>query len=369
MNTLNSQYTNPFKHDTASKKWTQEKIKEVIDTFQLYKTVKRVAIILNKSEDTIKKILNSNGISTPTRSQFSTQQWSSYELLQKIETQLKIIEIYSNGLSAKEIGKQYGVSASKIRDIIHQHNAQKNLPKHYLIFEANKDSIIKSHSNGMTFVELSKQYNCSTSAIREFIKKHSNYQLRKKSKNPIPVEDIEKIYDLHHNQNYTLKQIGELYGCSSPCVKDFFDKNNVPRRTKAESVRLKNYEEANLSKKLRSRGKGKMVTLPSGKVIKVMGYEDSFLKFVFDNDLLKEEEIEFNVKSIPYIQNGINRKYIPDFYIPKLNLIIEVKSRYILKLHTTHNLICKQDAVLKKGHGFCLILDNNFEPFLEILNT
>jgi hypothetical protein len=30
--------------------------------------------------------------------------------------------------------------------------------------------------------------------------------------------------------------------------------------------------------------------------------------------------------------------------------------------------MCKQKAVEDKGYRFCLVLDNNFEPFLDLLN-
>lgn len=370
MNTLNIQFINPFAHDGRGKKWTSEKIKEVIDLFNIHKTVLRVAIVLDKSEDTIKKILNANGISTPTKKEFIASKFKHYELLQKPEEQQKILEMYSSGMSAKEIGSKYNVSTAPIRQIIRQHNAQRNLPKHIEKLKANKEQILRLFEQGVTFVDIAKRFDCSRSTLREFVMKQTKYKVRKKAKNPIPTKDIERIYKLHHEQHYTMYQIGKLYNCTAPCVSDFFDKHNISRRTKNESVRLKNYEEANLLKKLRSLKARKSYTLPSGKIIKVMGYENIFLDFIFDKNILNENEIVYDVPSIQYIENNFKRRYVPDFYIPKYNLIVEVKSLYITKRQGgVHNLLCKRKGVLDAGYRFCLVLENNFNSFLSKINS
>jgi ribosomal protein S6 len=365
MNTLNNQYINPFAHDPRGKKWTQEKIKEIIDLFEIHKTVFRVAKILGKTELTIKTILKANGIATPTRKQFVTSFWKHYEDFLNPEIQQKIVNDYISGLSAKEIGKQFGVSSVSIRKIIRQHKAQRNLPKHINKLNNNKDYILDLHENGKQITDIAREFNCSDDCMREFLIKNTNYVVRKKACDPIPLEDIEKIYKLHHEQNYTLKQIGNLYDCTGPCVAAFFDKHNIPRRTKKESVRLKNHEEANLLKKSKNLRRRKPYTLPSGNIVKVMGYEDAFLDFVFNNNIFKEDEIVYMVSSIPYTQDNVKRKYIPDFYIPKLNLIVEIKSWYTLKLGGgVRNLLCKRKGVLNAGFNFCVIMDNKFDSFL-----
>lgn len=370
MNTLNNQFINPFAHDSRGKKWTSEKIKEIIDLFEVHKTVIGVARVLAKSEDTVKKILNANGISTPTRKQFAALYWSHCEQLQIPEEQQKIVEMYSSGMSAKEIGSKYNTSTTTIRQIIKQHNAQRNLPKHADKLYTNKDYILNLYKNGKQIAEIAREFNCSSSSVRSFLIKNTNYVVRKKANNPIPIEDIERIYKLHHEQHYTMYQIGKLYNCTAPCVSDFFDKYSIPRRNKNESIRLKNQEETNMLKKLKALRSKKFVKLPSGKNIKVMGYEDAFLKFVFDNDILKEYEIIFDLKSIPYTEDNIKRKYIPDFYVPKYNLIVEIKSSYISKLQGgVHNLLCKRKGVLEAGYDFCLVLDNNFNNFLSKINS
>jgi hypothetical protein len=80
-------------------------------------------------------------------------------------------------------------------------------------------------------------------------------------------------------------------------------------------------------------------TLPSGNVVRIQGYEDKVLDELLM--IYTEEQILTKRTEMPdvwYLDGGKYRRYYPDFYIPKDNLIIEVKSTYtyranIIKFH------------------------------------
>lgn len=97
----------------------------------------------------------------------------------------------------------------------------------------------------------------------------------------------------------------------------------------------------------------KEYTLPSGKVVKIQGYEDAALNELLDN--FDEEDIilgKGNVPRIPYMCNeGVNRIYFPDFFIESMNTILEIKSDWTLKLKTCR-LDEKAKAVKQKGYEF-----------------
>lgn len=106
--------------------------------------------------------------------------------------------------------------------------------------------------------------------------------------------------------------------------------------------------------------KYKEFILPSGKVIKLQGYEPYVL-----SDLLKiykDEDIVTGVKNINqyigrifYTQDKIKRSYYPDFYIKSTNTIVEVKSTYTFKKHEEKNLLKKQ-ACIDAGFNFEFII-------------
>jgi len=110
-------------------------------------------------------------------------------------------------------------------------------------------------------------------------------------------------------------------------------------------------------KSFKSRFKFKDYQLPSGKWIKVQGYEHFAI-----NELLKkynEHEIfnkPLDMPKIWYIgEDYRHHRYFPDFYIPKNNLIIEVKSIYTYKYDENVNILKKQ-ATEQLGYNFNFLI-------------
>ena len=62
--------------------------------------------------------------------------------------------------------------------------------------------------------------------------------------------------------------------------------------------------------------------------------------------------------SIKYIYNGKNRVYHPDFYIPSLNLIVEIKSTWILNRDI--EIEEKKKATITSGFKYIMILDKDY---------
>lgn len=115
----------------------------------------------------------------------------------------------------------------------------------------------------------------------------------------------------------------------------------------------------------------KPYTLPSGKIIHKMGYEPQFLNYVFQNNILKENEIIYHPKGIKYI--GFDNKehyYFPDFYIPKWNLIVEVKSTWTLEKDKETYL--KEEFTIKNNFKYIRIINIeteklNFDAFNNLI--
>jgi hypothetical protein len=62
--------------------------------------------------------------------------------------------------------------------------------------------------------------------------------------------------------------------------------------------------------------------------------------------------------SIRYIYNGKNKVYHPDFYIPSLNLIIEIKSTWILNRDI--EIGEKKKATISNGFKYIMIIDKDY---------
>ena len=89
-------------------------------------------------------------------------------------------------------------------------------------------------------------------------------------------------------------------------------------------------------------------------------YELDFLK-----NYLDKYEIA-KIKSIQYKFDNSEKIYHPDFYLPKYNLIVEIKSDYTYQLNLDKNL-AKQSACLEQGYNFLFIIDKKYDEFEKLL--
>ena len=99
---------------------------------------------------------------------------------------------------------------------------------------------------------------------------------------------------------------------------------------------------------------------PSGKVVRVQGYEPKVLtKLVVDYD---EDDIVVGVQNIidcigffHYVYENKTHRYYPDIYIKSENRVIEDKSDYTFNKEKEKNLL-KRDSVINKGINFNFII-------------
>jgi hypothetical protein len=279
-----------------------------------------------------------------------------------------IIVKYESGVNARILARQYSTDSSTVHKLLRANGAKKKLIKHQSTLIQFKNEIIKSYNDSINVNIIAKQYNVPVLSLVTFLKNNTNYKVANRNFNAIPEQDKEKLYKLHHHDLLPLKQIAKLYNCSAPTVASFFDKHLISRRSKYEAVLLTNYNIDTALRRLKNLHKIKEYVLPSSKIVKLKGYEPYFLDYVFKNNILREEEIVYIPQRIKYIQNNKIRHYYPDFYIPKLNLIVEIKSKYILNLQTKENVSLKELATKTAGFNYCIVLDNDFTTFNKYFN-
>lgn len=71
--------------------------------------------------------------------------------------------------------------------------------------------------------------------------------------------------------------------------------------------------------------------------------------------------------SINYNYDGSDRIYHSDFYLPKYNLIVEIKSSYFYELELSKNLVKKQ-ACLDNGYDFIFVIDKDYSELSKIIS-
>ena len=112
--------------------------------------------------------------------------------------------------------------------------------------------------------------------------------------------------------------------------------------------------------------KRKLYILPSGKIIKIQGYENLTIDYLFSIGI-KENDVSFQTKEIPHIKYKFNEMcstYYPDCYIKSNNTICETKSRYTWNTNLIKN-ISKINACLNSGYNYRLIIWDNRHKLIE----
>jgi predicted AAA+ superfamily ATPase len=103
--------------------------------------------------------------------------------------------------------------------------------------------------------------------------------------------------------------------------------------------------------------KKKEIITPSGKTIILQGYEPQAYKILLET--YKEEEILHSRKDVPEIwwvdDKGKRHRYFVDFYVPKDNLMIEVKSTRTYSLEKTREKI-EKSLIGSKEAGYTIEL-------------
>jgi hypothetical protein len=125
--------------------------------------------------------------------------------------------------------------------------------------------------------------------------------------------------------------------------KTCMEKYNVRHSSQDENVRLKT---------LKSGFRQKKFEMPSGRVVKVQGYEP----FALRDLLMIHNETQIQVDSeglmpniMYYTPDGKSHRYYPDIFIPHENKIIEVKSKYTAG-KGGRNVQLKKEETIKQGY-------------------
>lgn len=117
--------------------------------------------------------------------------------------------------------------------------------------------------------------------------------------------------------------------------------------------------------------KVKEYILPSGRIVKVQGYENFALDILLSK--YKEEdlaisyyEIKEEIGILNYLMDDIDKIYIPDIYIKSESKIIEVKSEYTYNIELDKNRL-KREACIEIGLNFEFWIISKKGEIIEII--
>lgn len=278
----------------------------------------------------------------------------------RIPNKIKLKKLYiDQKLPVKKLSKLFKAANQTIKSWLKFYNLKEIDPLAYRRKKIpSKKTLEKLYcTKKKTLFYISNLFNVSTTLVANWLKKYKidrrgHSELRKKKR---PSKN--RLYDLYVTQNRTINYISRIYGYSSDVIERWMREYNIKLLNREDTFKYKKAEivkaqtKAYLNKygvravshipgvyekMVRNSFKHKDYVLPSGKIIQIQGFEHYAIDYLLTR--YKEEDIKKECPIIPYSYLGKNRQYHPDIFIPKDNLIIEVKSDYLFQKQYNLNL-------------------------------
>lgn len=268
-----------------------------------------------------------------------------------------------------------------------------------------EEIIIAEYIEGAGVKTLANKYNNGHEGSVRKILKENNIALRNrkeclttvvykanKSKGRIKIKCDNTIQDIIslYSAGESPTQIGKKYNINHVTVKNILIRNSIPTRNQSEAARLdttkKLKEDTNLKnngvrnpmqqknifqKAIMSGYKLKEILIENILFNNLQGFEPYCIQYLIDIGYRAEDICAGRHESIPiikYIKDCKTHVYFPDIYIPKDNLLIEVKSQYTFNYNKAGNIL-KHRASRSAGFDHnILIFDNIGSCVKKILN-
>lgn len=242
--------------------------------------------------------------------------------------------------------KKYGVEYVWQSKEIQEKSAKTRKEKYGAEYSLQSEELIKKIKETNT-----QKYGCEYPSqnfdvkekIKQTTKEHTGYDYNFQNKklmisSMMKKYGVENIMQLKKCKEKRKITMNELYGVNYPLQnKNIFEKNLK------NHLKIKYFKNSN---------------------IYYQGlYELDFLEKYYK----KYPDIQ-NGPTIKYKFNRRNRIYFPDFYIPSLNLIVEIKNSYLAKRDKT-KILAKKKATITNGYNFIMITNKRYNKFNKLIKS
>ena len=237
---------------------------------------------------------------------------------------------------------------------------------------------IKKHKNicKICGIQLNDDLKCKN----DFCNKHNYQQIRTLIKyfnfdeNKLSTVEVEKefnrirdiLYDMYWNQHMSSTEICKVfnYPSSANLTAKVFKYLDIPSKNVQQSVfeniLMGRFEIITSNSNYKD---GYHITWDNKKVYLRSSYEFDYAQILDENHILYEVE----AFRICYFDTQEKRKRIaiPDFYLPEINTIVEIKSTWTLDVN---NMIDRVKAYKENGYKFKLILEHKEVDIYSLIN-
>ena len=281
------------------------------------------------------------------------------------------IKMYHEGATLKFIKKQLRINPETFVKILQQHNipfipqTDRSGPGLFLI-KKNLPEIIKLYSQNHNINITAKTFGIHPGVLGTYIRKNKlNIGIGRTQQYISDRQHKDQIYQLYVKERWPLATIAKHINISRYRVKAVLKENWGDKIIRPAGEVISECLRNRLDHPHKWLSAYKNYTLPSGKTVPLQGYEPHFLDYVFKYSNIVEEEFQW----LPKLQVPLSRtkqssygNYYPDFFLPKYNLVIEIKSTYTFKLNVYLNKR-KIRKTKEAGYKFLMIKDKKYSKF------
>lgn len=261
--------------------------------------------------------------------------------------------------------KKYGCDNASQSDIIK--NKKKNTTfKNYGVYNPSQSEEIKDkkkesmkNNYGVEFVLQSEELRINMKKTCLIKYGDENFNNRDDSK----ITCLKKYGYKNVSQSDIIKKLKRQTSIKNYGVDNVFNSLEVICKIKNTMIKKYGVEYAMQNRDLFIKSK-----LSSNKICRYMN-TDIFYQGSYERDFLDNyfNEIELlKIDKIKYVFENKIKYYHPDFFIKKLNLIIEIKSDYTLVNELDKNL-AKRKYCIEQGYNFLFIINKDYSIFDNIV--
>jgi hypothetical protein len=242
----------------------------------------------------------------------------------------------------------------------------------YGVNNINQNNEIKIRRKKVNMEKLGVEYpmqneNVKNKRKENYFNKHGIYHQMKddKIKNKIKNTNIKKYGTPCSLSNDSIKIKRDKTWLEKYGTKYIFQSEKIKEKSKITCLKKYGVENASQNHDIFIKQQKSSFIIKKYKDTNLL-YQGSY-ELDFLNKYYNELQIE-NGKTIKYKYNNKEKSYHSDFFIPDLNLIVEIKNSWLYK-RDLNILNEKEKSTLEKGYNYILILDKNYDEFKKIIQT
>ena len=216
-----------------------------------------------------------------------------------------------------------------------------------------------------------KKYGTEVPSKTNIVKQHAK-------ENNIKKYGVENVYQVEKIKNKCKKTKLERYGNEKFRNPDKTKITNLKRYGSISPLQNKRIQEKtkitmNLKYGVDHQSQNASIhhrQMKSGKRIKIYENTNLWYQGSYELDFIKNFYNKIEIKratSIKYSYQNKEKIYHPDFYIPVLNLIVEIKNSYYANRDKLQ-IEAKKQGTVNNGYNYILIINKEYSEFLKILN-